>query len=53
VGDDLFLESCRRGLSEAGRQARLIRRAGAGPDHPLHPNLAESGYLKALVFALD
>ena len=53
VGDDLFLESCRRGLNEAGRQARLIRRAGAGPDHPLHPNLAESGYLKALVFALD
>ena len=53
VGEELFLEECRRGLAEAGRSARLLRRAGAGPDHPLHPALPESGYLKALLFALD
>jgi len=53
VDEALFLEECRRGLAEAGRSARLLRRAGAGPDHPLHPALPESGYLKALLFALD
>ncbi|MBP5858498.1 class I SAM-dependent rRNA methyltransferase [Marivibrio halodurans] len=53
VSEDAFLEACRQGLKEAGREARLIRRAGAGPDHPLHPRLAESGYLKALFFTLD
>eukprot|EP00752_Nemacystus_decipiens_P013131 g11620.t1 len=53
VSEDVFLEECRRGLLDAGRGARILRRAGAGPDHPLHPHLPESGYLKALVFALD
>ncbi|MEQ8602400.1 MAG: class I SAM-dependent rRNA methyltransferase [Marivibrio sp.] len=53
VDEALFLEECRRGLTEAGRSARLLRRGGAGPDHPLHPALPESGYLKALLFALD
>ncbi len=53
VDEAAFREACRHGLKEAGRPARLIRSAGAGPDHPLHPDLAESGYLKALFFALD
>jgi 23S rRNA (cytosine1962-C5)-methyltransferase len=30
----------------------LIHTGFAGPDHPLHPNLAESGYLKALFYRL-
>jgi 23S rRNA (cytosine1962-C5)-methyltransferase len=50
---DALLAEARRALHEAGRSARLIRQAGAAPDHPLHPFLPESGYLKALVFALD
>ena len=33
-------------------KTRLIR-AGAAPDHPIHPHLPESAYLKALVLALD
>jgi 23S rRNA (cytosine1962-C5)-methyltransferase len=40
-------------LSRAGRSASLIREAGAGPDHPAHPSLPETAYLKALVYALD
>jgi 23S rRNA (cytosine1962-C5)-methyltransferase len=32
---------------------RMIRQAGAGPDHPVHPMLPETAYLKALVYALD
>ena len=43
----------RKGLLRAGRRATLIRQAGAGPDHPVHPLLPESAYLKALVYALD
>jgi 23S rRNA (cytosine1962-C5)-methyltransferase len=46
-------QECAAGLARAGRRARLIRAAGAGPDHPIHPMLTESAYLKALVYALD
>lgn len=42
-----------RGIYEAGRSARLLRTSAAGPDHPVHPLLPESAYLKCQVFALD
>jgi hypothetical protein len=35
------------------RRAAMVRQAGAGPDHPVHPLLPESAYLKAIVYALD
>lgn len=41
------------GIREAGRGGRLIRTAGAGPDHPVHPALPETAYLKFLAYALD
>lgn len=41
------------GIREAGRGGRLIRSAGAGPDHPIHPALPETAYLKFLAYALD
>ena len=50
---DALLAEARHALHDQGRKARLIRMAGAAPDHPLHPHLPESAYLKALVFALD
>ena len=53
VTPDEFWESARRGLEDAGRSGRLLRSAGAAPDHPVHPHLPESAYLKALVLALD
>jgi 23S rRNA (cytosine1962-C5)-methyltransferase len=53
IAPDRFASECALGLQRAGRQARLIRQAGAGPDHPVHPMLQESAYLKALVYALD
>lgn len=37
----------------AGRAARLVRAGGAGPDHPTHPALTETRYLKTLVYVLD
>jgi 23S rRNA (cytosine1962-C5)-methyltransferase len=48
-----FAEAARRGLADAGRVGRILREAGAGPDHPVHPALPESAYLKSLTLALD
>lgn len=41
------------GLAKAGRSGRILRQAGAGPDHPVHPFLRESAYLKSLTLQLD
>lgn len=49
----MFQAECFAGIREAGRSARLVHEAGAGPDHPIHPALPESAYLKFLVYALD
>lgn len=50
---ELFAEEIAHGLAQAGRSGRVLRVAGAAPDHPLHPQLPESAYLKALVLQLD
>jgi 23S rRNA (cytosine1962-C5)-methyltransferase len=62
----LFLASCShhmpmeefraqvaRGLHEAGRSGRILYATGAAPDHPVHPMLPESAYLKALLLQVD
>ncbi|MFN3208547.1 MAG: RSP_2647 family RNA methyltransferase [Roseovarius sp.] len=49
---DKFRAACVQGIGRAGRDSALIHTGFAGPDHPLHPQLAESGYLKALFFRL-
>ncbi len=48
-----FAEAVRRGLEDAGRGGRILRSAGAAPDHPVHPWLPESAYLKSQVLVLD
>ncbi|MDN5786891.1 RSP_2647 family RNA methyltransferase [Pseudorhodobacter sp.] len=48
-----FRNACGRGIGRAGRRAQLIHTGHAGPDHPMLPQLAESGYLKALFYRLD
>jgi 23S rRNA (cytosine1962-C5)-methyltransferase len=65
-GGFLFLASCShhmpaeefraqvaRGLHEAGRSGRILHATGAAPDHPVHPMLPESAYLKALLLQVD
>jgi 23S rRNA (cytosine1962-C5)-methyltransferase len=47
-----FRAACTRGIGKAGRSAQLIHTGFAGPDHPQHPQLAESGYLKSLFWRL-
>jgi 23S rRNA (cytosine1962-C5)-methyltransferase len=53
VSAERFGLECAAGIARAGRTAALIRSAGAGPDHPVHPMLPESAYLKALVYAVN
>ena len=53
ISPERFAQECAAGIARAGRAARLIRQAGAPCDHPIHPMLPESAYLKALVYALD
>lgn len=53
VDEVTFSEQVRRGLNKAGRTGRIIRRAGAGPDHPIHASLPETAYLKAEALQLD
>jgi 23S rRNA (cytosine1962-C5)-methyltransferase len=53
VSPDQFAAETWAGIREAGRGGRLLRSAGAGPDHPVHPALPETAYLKFLAYALD
>ncbi len=65
-GGFLFIASCSHhapaeefarqvawGIGRAGREGRILAAAGAGPDHPVHPQLPESAYLKTLLLQLD
>jgi len=53
VDPTLFAEQVKRGLHDASREARVLRATGAGMDHPVHPSLPETAYLKGLLLALD
>jgi 23S rRNA (cytosine1962-C5)-methyltransferase len=48
-----FRTASARGIGRAGRRGQILFTGFAGPDHPQMPQLAESGYLKALAFRLD
>ncbi len=47
-----FRAACTRGIGKAGRAGQLLHTGFAGPDHPQLPQLAETGYLKALFYRL-
>ena len=48
-----FRNASARGIGRGGRRGQLLHTGYAGPDHPMLPQLAESGYLKSLAFRLD
>lgn len=65
-GGFLFIASCSHnmtpemlagevaaGLAAAARTGRVVMSGGAGPDHPVHPQLAETAYLKWLLLQID
>jgi len=53
VGPELFAEQVARGLDDASRGGRILASTGAGADHPVHPHLPESAYLKGELLQLD
>jgi len=51
---DAFVQSIQQAARRAGRRLQLILSGSQGPDHPIHPAIPETAYLKTLVFrALD
>ena len=53
VGPSDFADAVAWGMHRARRRARILASVGAGPDHPVHPALPESAYLKGQLLALD
>lgn len=45
---DTLTDIVRACAQKAGRDARLIHFSGQGPDHPVHPAIIETNYLKAV-----
>jgi 23S rRNA (cytosine1962-C5)-methyltransferase len=43
----------RRGIHDLSRESRILASTGAAPDHPVHPALPESAYLKGLLLQID
>ncbi len=41
------------GLHRARREGRILWSGGAGMDHPVHPHLPETSYLKAMLLAVE
>ena len=42
-----------KGLAEAKREGQILYTTFAAPDHPVHPSLPESAYLKGFLIRLD
>lgn len=53
VSPEALLGEVVHGVSSAGRSGRVLREAKAPPDHPVHPHLPETAYLKSVVLQLD
>lgn len=49
---DLFCGAIAEGLHRARRDGRIVATGFAGPDHPVHPHLPESAYLKGQLIQL-
>jgi len=53
VDPPMFADQVRRGLRDAERSGRILLSSGAALDHPVHPGLPETAYLKAQTLQLD
>lgn len=48
-----FRKAVEAGITKSNRRFQLVRKAGADKDHPIHPQLPETQYLKSLAYRLD
>jgi len=53
VPEEDFRAAVVRALRQKRRSARLLWSLGAGPDHPVHPAMPETRYLKVLVWSVS
>ncbi len=49
LGAEALLETVQRAARHSDRNVQLVWRGAQGPDHPLHPAIPETGYLKVLM----
>lgn len=49
---DLFYNVLSQGVLSSKRNARILKTVGAGMDHPIHPHLLETQYLKGAFFQI-
>jgi 23S rRNA (cytosine1962-C5)-methyltransferase len=49
LGMDELITTIQRAAQRTQRNVQLLERGHQGPDHPLHPCIAESDYLKAVI----
>ena len=52
IHEDRFLDEVAAAARDLGRMARIVRRGEQAPDHPVHPAMPETRYLKHLVLQL-
>ena len=50
---ELFQNVISQGILSSKRNARILRTMGAGMDHPIHPHLLETQYLKSVFFQVS
>lgn len=50
VSEEELISVTTEGINTYGRRFQLVKTGGAGPDHPVHPQLPETRYLKALTY---
>jgi 23S rRNA (cytosine1962-C5)-methyltransferase len=50
LGRDAFLRTVQQAAQRRGRSLQLLEVGGQGPDHPIHPAIAETDYLKTFFF---
>ena len=53
IGLELFQKIVAGAAVDAGRDARILRRLSAGPDHPVALHFPEGEYLKGLLVQAD
>ena len=53
MGRDLLVATTQQAARRSGRFARILEFGQQGPDHPVHPAITETAYLKTLIVAVD
>ena len=53
VTSEAFSGEVAKGMAATERSGRIVRAGGPGLDHPVHPHLPETAYLKTLLLQVD